>query len=122
MKKKYVRFFRENEGDLGFIPMADPETATGPCGNLCKDCDGLNECEKSPLKTGIELPKEEATKCGELDETCPENSKAVSGSCARLDANGNPGAKIPGRCDVGYTFDASAPGSTNGKCIRNPKA
>ena len=53
-----------------------------------------------------------------FDEACPKNSKPTSsGACARIDANGNLGAKIQNRCDIGHSWDAS-----NGKCIRNPKA
>ena len=52
-----------------------------------------------------------------LNETCPEGSKAIpSGACARIDANGNLGAKIQGRCNVGHSWDDRA-----GKCIVNPK-
>lgn len=48
-----------------------------------------------------------------LNETCPEGSKPTSGgACARIDKNGNLGAKIPNVCHVGHKFDASA-----GKCI-----
>jgi len=52
-----------------------------------------------------------------LEEECPEGSKAISsGACARIDANGNLGAKIMGRCHTGYTWDSSA-----GKCVSHAK-
>lgn len=53
----------------------------------------------------------------DLEEACPDNSKPIaSGACARIDANGNLGAKIQGRCNVGHSWDDRA-----GKCIVNPK-
>ena len=48
-----------------------------------------------------------------MSETCPEGSKPASGgACARIDKNGNLGAKIPNVCNIGHKFDSSA-----GKCI-----
>ena len=126
--KEYINFCEECSCDLN-MDQGDQyednvETKTGDWESSTDNdfADGGEEFGDTPAKDDnwsesikkryIKKFKENDTVC----EDCPDGSKPVGGSCARLDKNGNPGAKIQGRCDKGFTYDPK-----QGKCIRIPK-
>lgn len=77
---------------------------------VCTGCGRICECAEKDLAKSCKKMNEAIKK---FNETCPENSKPTSGgACARIDKNGNLGAKIPNVCNVGYKFDGSV-----GKCV-----
>jgi hypothetical protein len=96
MEKQYISYFQE--------PLFEHAS------KVCENCDKMYECGNKHLAEACNKMKEALEK---FNETCPANSKPVSGgACARLDKNGKLGAKIQGVCHVGYSFDGSS-----GKCI-----